>query len=95
MQQTEIDGVGIVAQKLESLIESMMNVGFDFSDCGPTVFILELTTEQLNKVVETIGFDYPYLRAEFDTTAYTLDNGQQGNLIKREYTFLQFKLVEK
>jgi hypothetical protein len=95
MQQTEIDNVGIVNQKIESLIESMGNVGFDFGDCGPTIFTIELTTDQLNKVLDTIGLEHPYLRAEFDTTAYTLDDGQQGNPIKREYTFLQFKLVEK
>ncbi|MCF0265490.1 hypothetical protein KW868_13630 [Acinetobacter guillouiae] len=95
MQQNEIDGVGIVNQNFKSLIESMMNVGFDFGDCGPTIFTLELTTDQLNNVVDTIGFDHPYLIAKFDTTAYNLDNGKQGDPIKREYTFLQFKLVEK
>lgn len=91
---SEVDKVSVVSEKLTVLIESMQEAGFDFSQCGPTIFSIELPKEQLDNVVETIG-EHPYLRPEFDLTRYNLDANQQGEPIKREYTFLQFKLLEQ
>lgn len=91
---SEVDKVSVVLEKFSALIESMQEAGFDFSQCGPTVFSLELPKEQLDNVVEKIG-EHPYFRPEFDLKKYTLDANKQGEPIKREYTFLQFKLLER